>query len=136
MVSGFGSRLENLREKFGYSKKEISMKLGFTANVYGAYEREERRPNLETLVSIADLFDVSIDYLVRGKEYCGTRGNTDIPDSEKDIKELIQFFKSKGITDPYILQIDKWIQLSREDLIELQNHFEWVVDKARTEGKG
>lgn len=135
MVKGFGSRLENLREKFGYSKKDISMKLGFTANVYGAYEREERRPNLETLVSIADLFDVSIDYLVRGKDYCMTRANPDITDSEKNIKELIHYLKSKGIDKPYILQIDKWLQLSREDLIELHNHFEWVVNKAKTKYK-
>ncbi|MFS0645918.1 helix-turn-helix domain-containing protein [Siminovitchia sp. 179-K 8D1 HS] len=135
MVEGFGFRLENLREKFGYSKKEISMKLGFTPNVYGAYEREERRPNLETLVRIADLFDVSIDYLVRGKECCKTRINEDITDSEKNIKELIHYLKSKGIDEPYILQIDKWIQLSREDLIELHNHFEWVVNKAKSQNE-
>lgn len=135
MVKGFGFRLENLREKFGYSKKEISMKLGFTPNVYGTYEREERRPSLETLVRIADLFDVSIDYLVRGKVHCKTRTNEDITDIEKDMKELIHYFKSKGIYKPYILQIDKWIQLSREDLIELHNHFEWVVKKAKSQNQ-
>lgn len=49
-MKGFGLRLENLREKHGYSKVEISSKLGFSANVYGSYEREARRPSLETVV--------------------------------------------------------------------------------------
>lgn len=63
----FGHRLENLREKIGYTKKEVSFKLGFSQNVYGAYEREDRRPSIETLVKIAKLYNVSLDYLITGK---------------------------------------------------------------------
>lgn len=66
---GLGWRLENLREESGYTKKEISNKLGFSSNVYGTYEREERQPAYETLAALADLFDVSLDYLIRGSKY-------------------------------------------------------------------
>jgi transcriptional regulator with XRE-family HTH domain len=58
VVKGFGLRLENLREKYGYSKVEMSLKLGFSQNVYGAYEREEKRPSLETIIKLADIFHV------------------------------------------------------------------------------
>ncbi|WP_339234535.1 helix-turn-helix transcriptional regulator [Oceanobacillus sp. FSL W7-1281] len=68
-MKGFGLRLENLRDKYDYSKTEISSKLGFTDNVYGSYEREDRRPSFETVIKLADIFDVSIDYLIRGEEY-------------------------------------------------------------------
>ncbi|RDW21376.1 hypothetical protein CWR48_02935 [Oceanobacillus arenosus] len=38
-MESFGRRLENLREKNGYSKKEVSIKLGYSENTYGNYER-------------------------------------------------------------------------------------------------
>lgn len=52
MTDHFNLRLENLREKSGYTKKEVSKMLGFSANVYGAYERGERRPSIETRAHI------------------------------------------------------------------------------------
>lgn len=63
-----GWRLENLREESGYTQKEVSYKLGFSSNVYGTYEREERQPAYETLAELADLYNVSLDYLIRGNE--------------------------------------------------------------------
>ncbi|HLR51706.1 MAG TPA: helix-turn-helix transcriptional regulator [Candidatus Avamphibacillus sp.] len=64
-----GYRLENLREKSGYTKKEISYKLGFSSNVYGTYESGETHPAYQTLAELADLFNVSLDYLIRENKY-------------------------------------------------------------------
>lgn len=124
-MESFGMRLAKLREESGLSKKEISMKLGFTANVFGTYEREERRPTLETLVKMADFFHVSLDYLIRGQEYQYQNNafNNDI--HSLVIRELMD----KGIK-PYFLQDKKWKLLSEADIQELENHFEWVVKKA------
>ncbi|MDQ0175379.1 helix-turn-helix domain-containing protein [Bacillus chungangensis] len=124
-MESFGMRLAKLREESGLSKKEISMKLGFTANVFGTYEREERRPTLETLVKMADFFHVSLDYLIRGQEYQYQNNafNNDI--HSLVIRELMD----KGIK-PYFLQDEKWKLLSEADIQELENHFEWVVKKA------
>lgn len=124
-MESFGMRLAKLREESGLSKKEISMKLGFTANVFGTYEREERRPTLETLVKMADFFHVSLDYLIRGQEYQYQNNafNNDI--HSLVIRELMD----KGIK-PYFLQDEKWKLLSEADIQELENHFEWVVNKA------
>jgi|SRR5690625_750702 len=122
----FGWRLENLREKTGYSKKEISLKLGFSANVYGSYEREERRPSLETIIKLAEIFDVSLDYLIRGEEHT----SEDITRSYKAFLETINVFQSNGMDHPYILDTDKWKILKKEDLEELTSHFEWIKTKA------
>lgn len=126
-MEGFGSRLAKLREASGLSKKEISLKLGFTANVFGTYEREERRPTLETLVKMADFFHVSLDYLIRGQEYQYQYQNNTFKNDIHSfvIRELID----KGI-EPYFLQDEKWKLLSEADIKELENHFEWVVKKA------
>lgn len=48
---------------------------------------------------------------------------------------MIELFKEKGLKHPYILQLDKWEELSQEDLQELTNHFNWVVHKARLRKK-
>lgn len=127
MIDPFCLRLENLRETSGYTKKELSTKLGFSANVYGAYERGERRPSLETCCKLANLFNVSLDYLLCGKEYSQIE--------ETKLKEVIELFKEKGLEDPFILQLEKWEELSQEDLQELTNHFNWVVYKAKQKRK-
>lgn len=128
MMDNFSKRLENLRDKHEYTKKEMSLKLGFTANVYGSYERGDRRPSLETIVKLADMFDVSLDYLIRGKEFQSQYISTvDI----EELDRIIEHFHKTGIEEPYILQYEKWKLLNKQDLLELSNHFEWVVNKAK-----
>src|SRR5699024_10790784 len=124
----FGLRLENLREKFGFTKKEVSIKLGFTPNVYGAYERGDRRPTLETLIKLSNIYEVSLDYLITGKEY---ERNDTCTQNEMIVQNVIAYFEDQGISDPYILELNKWELLSREDLEELRSHFECIVEKAK-----
>ncbi|MBW8347911.1 helix-turn-helix domain-containing protein [Bacillus sp. IITD106] len=131
-MDSFGWRLENLREKKGYTKKEMSLRLGFTENVYGQYEREVRRPSLETITKLAEIFNVSLDYLIRGEEY---RQNTNSTQKEQELLEIVSFCKEKGIDDLCIFQPKKWVILSKEDIKEINDHFEWVVQKAEVRSK-
>ena len=45
-------------------KKDLCAALNISIMTYYRYERGEREPSLSTLVALADLFDVSLDYLV------------------------------------------------------------------------
>lgn len=128
IVNNFGKRLENLREEYGYTKKEVSYQLGFTANVYGSYERGERRPSLETIIKLADMYSVSLDYLIRGEEFQSK--NASIIKTSK-LERLASYFYNAGFENPYFLQLEKWRLLNDDDFQELVNHFEWVVHKAR-----
>lgn len=127
-MQGLGLRLENLRDKFGYSKRDVSLMLGFTANVYGSYERETRSPALETIIKLADIYNVSLDYLIRGMEY--QNSTIDNPDQKK-VQNLLEIFAEKGIKQPHILQLEKWSILSHNDILEIINHFEWTVHKRK-----
>lgn len=63
-------RLRLARERRGLSQKEIAEHLGITPQAYGYYERGERKPGAENLRKIANLLDISVDYLLgrdRGK---------------------------------------------------------------------
>ena len=128
-MNNFGSRLENLREKTGYTKKEVSKLLGFSPNVYGSYEREERRPSYDTLIDLAKLFNVSTDYLLTGREYQAQASSTS-PNLNR-IKEVLNIFEEKGFDSPFIVQVEKWRKLSEEDLHTLTEHFNWVVYQAQ-----
>lgn len=124
-MDSFGRRLENLRESHGYTKKEVSLKIGFTANVYGAYERGERRPTLETLIKLADMFDTNLDYLIRGKNVKPSESNSQF---EVEIQHILEKY---NITNFNLLDVEIWKTFSKEDIEEINNHFEWMVEKAK-----
>ena len=60
-----GKRLENLRESKGWNKTYVSKKIGLkTMQTYANYEYGSREPDLETLKELAELYGVSVDYLL------------------------------------------------------------------------
>ncbi|WP_130860449.1 helix-turn-helix domain-containing protein [Gracilibacillus phocaeensis] len=128
-MQGFGLRLENLRDKHGYTKRELSIMLGFTENVYGSYERGTRRPSLETMIKLSDIYHVSLDYLLRGEAF---HSNNQEQANEEILREVIQVFTEKEISNPYILQPDKWAILNNQEIQTLESHFEWMVDNAKS----
>jgi len=57
-------RLKQLRENMGFSQEQVAEKIGISRNSVYNYETGERKPDSDILIKYADLFDVSIDYLV------------------------------------------------------------------------
>ncbi|MFR1300825.1 helix-turn-helix domain-containing protein [Eubacterium callanderi] len=58
-------RLKALRESYDkLSQKEIAEKIGISRERYNQYETGKRNPDYETLISIAQFFDVTTDYLL------------------------------------------------------------------------
>lgn len=55
------------REKRGMMQKDLAAKLNIAPATLALYEKD-RDPPIEILCHIADIFDVSLDLLVRGKE--------------------------------------------------------------------
>ena len=56
-------RLKKLREQERLSQESLALKLNVSQSTISAYETGERTPDLETFIKIADLFNVSLDYL-------------------------------------------------------------------------
>lgn len=55
--------LKKLRKNLGLTQEEVASKLCLARSTYRNYENNEREPNIDTLIKIADFFDVSLDYL-------------------------------------------------------------------------
>ena len=61
-------RLKELRKQQKLTQQEVAEKLFISQHGYSNYEIEKTEPNIETLCKLADLFNVSLDYLV-GREF-------------------------------------------------------------------
>ncbi|SDZ37985.1 helix-turn-helix domain-containing protein [Thermoactinomyces sp. DSM 45892] len=64
-MSNIGSRVKELREKHSLTQKELAEVLGFKSTRGMQYiEYGERNPDFEGLITLANHFNVSLDYLV------------------------------------------------------------------------
>lgn len=61
-------RIKELRELNGYSQKKVAEMLGMHTTQYQRYETGERTMPIDFVIQIADLYGVSIDYLVGREE--------------------------------------------------------------------
>ena len=59
-----GERLKQARIDRNMKQYEIAKELNITNAAYSQYESDKRQPDYDTLVQIADILDVSTDYLL------------------------------------------------------------------------
>lgn len=64
MSNKFSNRLKILRIKYGYTQKELSKIIGIKQTTISNYEKGLRFPDAYKLKQIANLFNVSVDYLL------------------------------------------------------------------------
>ncbi len=60
----FGQRLRTLRKERGWTQSTVAQKLGIAFSTFAKYERGDIKPDMDKLLQIADLFQVSTDYLL------------------------------------------------------------------------
>ncbi|RXJ13391.1 XRE family transcriptional regulator [Bacillus albus] len=76
----FGNIIRTLRKQKGITQKELAQSLQLSESTIGMYERNERQPDYNTLIRIADYFKVSTDFLLGRGFYAEEKRN----DSELD----------------------------------------------------
>lgn len=64
----FTDVLRSLRKKHGDTQESLAAKINVPVRTYASWERSERIMPNDVLVSIADLYDVSVDYLLGREE--------------------------------------------------------------------
>lgn len=63
-MASLSERLKELRLSRGYSLQDLADRSNTSKSAINMYERGERRPKYEVLMSIANVFDVDVDYLL------------------------------------------------------------------------
>lgn len=86
----FSERLKELRKQAHLTQVELAGKLGIVQSSYADWERGKKKPTQDNLVKIAQVLNVSVDYLV---------GNSEEKADELDNIELLFRMNSKGLTE-------------------------------------
>ncbi|UOF92966.1 helix-turn-helix domain-containing protein [Fodinisporobacter ferrooxydans] len=73
------------------TQMEVANKLGISNGTLSGYERNYRDPDTETLKKLADLYEVSVDYLLNGKTETTSISLPDLsPKEERDIAHEVE----------------------------------------------
>ncbi len=61
--------LKEIRKQKKYSQLKVAMDLSISREALSYYENGKRSPDVAMLVRLSNYFNVSIDYLITGKEF-------------------------------------------------------------------
>lgn len=64
-----GSRIKQLRSSVGVSQEELAAEIKVSRGNVGDWERGKAKPGADALISLSSFFNVSVDWLLTGKEY-------------------------------------------------------------------
>jgi transcriptional regulator with XRE-family HTH domain len=101
----FGKRLLEARKNKGISQEELAEQLGTKGPAIGRYERDEMKPSIEAAAKMADILDVSLDWLV---------GHTDLELDKGMIKRIQEVTKMKPKEREHVFaMLDAFIATSK-----------------------
>lgn len=102
-----GARIAALRREAGMNQSELAARLQISPSAVGMYEQGRREPSADTLVAMAQVFHVSVDYLLTGKA------------SDSELSELDQMLSSRIAAADTRLEARKDRPFSRQELAVL-----------------
>ena len=59
-----GDRVTALRKQKGWSQSDLAKAIEASRDIIGKYERNDNLPSVEVAFKLADIFEVSVDYLL------------------------------------------------------------------------
>lgn len=61
--------LKKIRKEKGFSQLKVALDLNMSREALSYYENGKRNPDIQTLKLFSKYFNVSIDYLINGKDF-------------------------------------------------------------------
>ena len=119
-----GQRLASLRKTKGISQSELAQLLNLGQSTIAMYETDKRQPDVATICSIANIFHVSIDYLLgKAQELNGNQ-----PTPPHDLA------KQKALDDPLLADLlNKMSELNTEEKEHLFVFWRWALQTIQKE---
>ena len=95
----FKSRLKELRSEKGLLKKEMADILDIHESTYGKYELGHREPDIKTIATLADFFNVTMDYLLGKSEDSRPPESIELSNKLKEEMKGIEFAFADGFSE-------------------------------------
>lgn len=107
------NRIKQLRTEFGYTQADLAKKLKISDRAIGYYENGEREPDNKTLLTLAELFKVSVDYLLGRTDI----RNTTKTETDQEFIALYEGYKTLNDADKGILKatLDAIVNAKKEN---------------------
>ena len=105
----FGQKLQGLRQRAGMSQDALAEQMNVSRQAVSRWERDETMPDTDKVVALADLFDVTTDYLLRQQVQTHTppRRETHATEPEKGdwTDKLAYLARTKGYLLGWVLVV-------------------------------
>lgn len=119
MQSKFPDRLKKLREEKNLTQEQLGKLINSTDVTISRYEKGLREPDLDTLEQLANIFDVSVDYLL-GLTNMKRPSSSQVSEDVLNYGEIIAPFPSSG---------NPLDELPEEAIKELRHYTEFLYNK-------
>lgn len=117
VVINLGIRLKNLRSKHRLSQADLARVLGVSRSAVASYENNLRNPDYNTLIHMAEFFEVNVDYLL-GTNLLQVSPSSNYRHILEEINEVLN-------SSP--VQVDK----KHKIINEVSDYFKWKIHQAQ-----
>lgn len=115
----FNENLKKMRRKMNITQAALAKKLDVSSSTIGMYEQGRREPDSRMLVKMAELFGVSVDYLLGSKQsFVLTESVDDLADRVEHVLRDKNKFENCG-TQVNNDTIDLMVKTVREGIYEV-----------------
>ena len=113
-----GERIKSLRREKCLTQSELAEQAGISRVALGNYERGDRQPTIEFAAQIADVLNISMDYLL---------GKTDDPTPLNQKSDWIPYEKtSKSFYEGFDT-------LTNEEKKEIESYMNYIIQKKKND---
>ena len=102
------NRIKILREELNMTQQELADKLDGAKSTVAMYEKGDRKPSMEVLLKLSEIFDCSIDYIL---------GKSDIRNPENTNLDKLQIG----------LSTNDYANISEEQLKQIEDFAKFVL---------
>lgn len=117
----FSERLINLKTKNNIMAKDVALNIGISKQAFSQYEKQQSAPSADILVSIAEYFDVSLDYLTGRTDNPNLISNSNEQNLTQEEVELLEDFRLLNKHEQNII-IGKISEMIYNKIVEENNN--------------
>jgi transcriptional regulator with XRE-family HTH domain len=112
----FNEKLQALRKEKGLTQEELAEKLDVSRQAVSKWEAGQAMPEIDNLIGLANIYGVSMDYLLTGKEFEDTSAPK-IQIVHVKPKISIRVLTGSVLAIAGVINLNQYVLLSNDNLL-------------------